>query len=120
MSKARIFRQGEIAFGPTVTPTGTTSIARLINPGNSRSLGAGIEYIEATTIDWTVTYDEVLFLFEGELTVELDGIRHDCTVGDVIWLPEGTQLRYIATGRAGYFYALWPVDWATQQGRQEP
>jgi ethanolamine utilization protein EutQ len=120
MSEARVFKRSEMNLIPAVTPTGTTSIARVINASNSRHMGGGIEYLENTVIDWTVTYDEILFICEGALTLEFGGARHTCTAGDIVWLPEGTQLKYIAKERAGYFYALYPVDWAAQQGKTEP
>ena len=120
MSSPRIFKHSEIELKPAITPTGTTSIARLINGANSREMGAGIEYLENVEIDWTVSYDEILFIHEGALTIELDGVRHECTPGDIVWLPNGTHLKYIARERAGYFYALHPVDWAARQGKQEP
>jgi ethanolamine utilization protein EutQ len=118
--RARIFRAAERTLTPAVTPTGTTSIAREINPSLSRSMGAGIEYLENAAIDWTVTYDEVLFIHEGRLTIESGGERHECGLGDIVWLPEGTSLRYIARERVGYFYAVYPVDWARRQGTVEP
>jgi len=104
-----------------VTPTGNTSIARLVNSTISNHIGAGIEYLEAVTIDWMVTYDEVLFILEGPLTIEFtEDDRHICNTGDIVWLPEGTHLKYIAAARAGYFYALYPADWAARQGIVEP
>lgn len=120
MSGARVFRREAIRLEPAVTPTGTTAIARLVHAGISRHIGAGIEYLENATIDWTVTYDEVLFIHEGRLVIEIDGTAHDCGPGDIVWLPDGTRVRYIARERAGYFYALCPVDWAARQGTTEP
>ena len=116
----RIFRASSRTLLPAVTESGSTAIAREVNAGFSAHIGAGIEYLENVTIDWTVTYDEVLFVHQGALTVEFDGERHDCTVGDIVWLPSGTSLRYIAKERCGYFYALYPVDWAARQGVSEP
>ena len=116
----RIFRASARKLSPATTPTGNTAIAREVNASFSENMGAGIEYLEDVTIDWTVTYDEVLFVHEGSLTVELGGERHHCTPGDIVWLPSGTSLRYIAKERCGYFYALCPVDWAARQGLKEP
>lgn len=120
MTGPQVFKRTEMKLAPAVTPTGTTSIARVINPSVSRHMGGGIEYLENVTIDWTVTYDEILFICEGTLTVEFNDGSHECSVGDIVWLPEGTHLRYIAKERAGYFYALYPVDWAARQGTVEP
>ena len=121
MSGPRVFHRNEMVLTDAVTPTGNTSIARLINSTISNHIGAGIEYLEAVTIDWTVTYDEVLFILEGPLTIEFaEDDRHICNTGDIVWLPKGTHLKYIAPSRAGYFYALYPVDWAARQGTVEP
>jgi ethanolamine utilization protein EutQ len=116
----KVFKRGDMKLIPAVTPSGSTSIARVINSSNSRHMGGGIEYLENVTIDWTVTYDEILFIIEGPLTIEFEDSRHRCDAGDIAWLPMGTRLRYIADSRAAYFYALYPVDWAARQGVVEP
>ena len=117
---ARVFRAADRVLQPAVTETGTTRIAREIGASTSRHMGAGLEVLENVVIDWTVTYDEVLFIHSGRLTVEFNGESHDCLPGDIVWLPEGTHLRYIAQEEAAYFYALFPVDWAARQGVEEP
>ncbi len=115
-----IFKAVDRILKPAVTPTGTTEIARVIAAPTSTTMGAGVEYLENTTIEWTVTYDEILFIIEGTLTVVFDQTSHECAVGDIVWLPSGTSLKYIAKTKAGYFYALYPVDWARRQGTVEP
>lgn len=120
MSGARVFKRADMNLIPAVTPTGTTAIARVIDSAVSSTVGGGIEIIEDATIDWTVTYDEILFVLEGELIVAFDDGEQACGVGDIVWLPAGTHLKYIAKGRAAYFYALYPVDWAARQGTMEP
>ena len=112
MTKPQVFHRSEMTLKQAVTPSGNTSIARVINSENSGTIGAGIEYLENVTIDWTVTYDEVLFVLEGPLKIVFDDSEHVCTTGDIVWLPEGTHLKYVAEGRVAYFYALYPVDWA--------
>lgn len=120
MSGPKVFKRLDMVLKPAVTATGTTSIARVIDSSISRQMGAGIEVLENVTIDWTVTYDEILFIVEGPLTLEFDDGVHECGVGDIVFLPNGTHLRYIAKGRAAYYYALHPVDWAARQGTVEP
>lgn len=119
-SGPRIFKRSEMTLAPAVTATGATSIARVVNASFSRHIGGGVEYLENVAIDWTVTYDGILFIFEGRLTLEFNDGAHECTAGDIVWLPEGTHLKYIARERAGYFYALYPADWAARQGTSEP
>ena len=44
-------------------PSGNTSIARVINASIRQHMGGGIEYVEDATMERTVTYDEILFIF---------------------------------------------------------
>lgn len=117
----RLFSAADRAWMTAKTATGNTTIARLINGSNSDHIGAGIEVLENVSITWTVTYDEVLFIHEGEMAIETNGERWACRSGDIVWLPNGTTLTYDSSkGRCAYFYALYPVDWAKRQGIEEP
>ncbi len=120
MSAARHFRYGEMAFKKAVVGDQHTTIARLVTDEISGSMGAGVERLENCSFEWTVTYDEILFIRSGRLTVFTDGVENGLAAGDILWLPAGTRLRYEATEPCEYFYALHPVDWARRQGVQEP
>jgi ethanolamine utilization protein EutQ len=120
MPKARHFASRP-AFIAARTASGDTRIARVVNAKISQHLGAGLEVLERVSIQWTLTYDEVLLIHEGRLAIETGGERFDCGPGDIVWLPNGTSLTYDASsGRCAYFYALYPVDWAARQGIREP
>lgn len=120
-TKASVFKAEELPWTSAKTTTGDTRIARVVNGTNSEHLGAGIEVLENVSIEWTVTYDEVLFVHEGEMTIATEGEQWRCKPGDIVWLPKGTTLSYDASiGRCAYFYALYPVDWAKRQGIEEP
>jgi len=121
MGTAIHFKRQDMRFTTAHTESGDTSIARVINAGISRQMGGGIEVLERVSIRWTVTYDEILFIHEGEMTIRSDRREFVCKPGDIVWLPDGTSLEYDAsTGRCVYFYALHPVDWAARQGIGEP
>lgn len=121
MTAARHFKHAQLPFIPAKIPEGETRIARVINAEFSRHIGGGLEVLEGVTIHWTVTYDEILFIHEGHLTIRTGQDRFDCGPGDIVWLPNGTTLEYDASqGRCAYFYALYPVDWAARQGTKEP
>lgn len=115
------FKGKDLPFVTAKTENGDTRIARVLNAGISHHLGAGLEVVERVSIRWTVTFDEVLFIHDGNLTIETDHRRFECKPGDIVWLPSGTTLTYDASkGRCAYFYALYPVDWAARQGTKEP
>ena len=121
MVGAQHFKHAQLPFIPAKVPDGETSIARVINSGISRHMGGGLEILDRVSIHWTVTYDEILFIHEGGMTIRTDQGAFDCSPGDIVWLPTGTTLEYDASkGRCAYFYALYPVDWAARQGVKEP
>ncbi|WP_299850766.1 ethanolamine utilization protein EutQ [uncultured Roseovarius sp.] len=95
------FEYGHMAQASVVTGTGE----------DGTRLGSGFVRMKDASIPWTVQYDEVILVLEGELTVRTrDG---DLRAGpmDCIWLPNGTELTYVAVS-ALMFYAIEPANWA--------
>jgi len=110
MSKVKLFKAAGRTFEPYGGPPGEATIARLVGPEISHSMGAGIATFDDCSIAWTVLYDEVIVVLEGSFGLRVGEESYDLAPGDVIWLPENTTLRYEGKG-AKVFYALWPVDW---------
>jgi len=88
-------------------------LARAITSAGSTQLGGGYMRFtqDAEFAGWTLTYDEVLFVQAGELTVVSDGGNTVARAGEAILIPKGAKVTY--RGRAGTvcFYILWPFDW---------
>ncbi|MGE0121020.1 MAG: hypothetical protein AB7S71_23380 [Dongiaceae bacterium] len=118
MSKVQHFKRVKIKFEKYGGPPGKASIARLITPDISRSMGGGIARFDSCSIEWTVLYDEIIVVLAGLFRLRVGkGYRRkiEAKPGDVIWLPEGTPLRYEGE-KAEVFYALQPVDWRRRHG----
>jgi len=78
--------------------------------GDGTVLGTGFARFTKAAIPWTVMYDEVLLVLEGNITVKTpDG---DLRAGpyECIWLPKNTDLTYISES-ALVFYAVHPANW---------
>lgn len=126
MSGIQHFPYRDLPLIRCAVPGGETRIARVINGSNSRQMGGGIEIADNVRYRWTTLYDEILFIHKGSMLVRTsdgkDGGREiELQAGDIIWLPEGSELDYDFTGRTcEYFYALHPVDWAERHGMKEP
>lgn len=74
-------------------------------------LGTGFARFRNAEIPWTVRYDEVILVLEGEFTVRNSEGEHTARAKDCIWLPTGTELTYVASN-ALVFYAIEPADWS--------
>lgn len=111
--KVRHFRSSEMKFVPYGGPPGMATIARLVGPDISATLGAGIASFDGCAVEWTVLYDEVIVVLDGVFRLRLGpdlAENLEAKPGDVIWLPENTHLSYEGEG-ARVFYALYPGDW---------
>ena len=80
-------------------------------PEDGTRLGSGFVRMKNAEIPWTIKYDEVILVLEGNLTIRT--ADSDLTAGprDCIWLPDRTELTYIAED-ALVFYAIEPANWA--------
>jgi ethanolamine utilization protein EutQ len=114
VSGVRHFRRDEMRFVPLRAPLApdgppVAEIARLVGPGESRTLGVGVGRFTAP-IEWHVHYDEMMVVLEGRFRLRLANRTIEAGPGDVIWVPEGT--RFTTEGDdALVCYALWPVDY---------
>lgn len=120
MSEVRLYKRDALEYKTSTVDGTTTQVCRAIGSPVCTSMGAGHEILETVQVPWTTLYDEVIFMTEGELHIHADGKTTTGVPGDIIWLPKGTELIYDAPVRAAYFYALYPVDWAAQNGMEEP
>lgn len=119
MPGVRLFRKSDQDLVPGASGA---AVQGLVNTSFSTRLGADIGVFRDCEMEWTVTYDEVLFILDGEFRLKTrDGTFH-AGPGDTLWIPEGTWLVYTATAPVTFFYAVAPVDRSpsTQIARAHP
>ena len=105
MTDVKLFKIGNL----DLTPTEDGPVIPVVNAGYSKELGAGIGVFENCSVPWTVTYDEVLFIKEGNFTLRVGDKAFHAGPGDILWIPRNTALIYEAKGRVTFFYAVHPV-----------
>ena len=80
----------------------------------SPRLGAGLMEMEDTTFPWTLNYDEMDYVIEGQLTIVIGGERVTAGPGEVIYIPKGSSIQFSVQGRARFLYFVYPADWQNQ------
>lgn len=108
------FDHRETAFNHRGGPPGYAAVCRTVGDTLSDTMGAGFARWEGAEVTWTVLYDEVIFVIEGELEVSAAGEFHRITPGQMLWIPKGTELVY--GGHALFGYALYPGNWKEMVG----
>jgi ethanolamine utilization protein EutQ len=61
MSGIRHFKRRELEFEAYGGPPGQATIARLVGPDLSRTMGVGLASFDGCAIEWTVLYDEMVW-----------------------------------------------------------
>ncbi len=110
LKETRHFKRSEMQFAAYGGPPGKAEISRLIGPDISTTLGAGLARFDECSVEWTVLYDEMIVVLEGEFRLRLTERLIIAGPGDVIWIPQNTPLRYEGS-KALVCYTLYPVDW---------
>ncbi|MDP7527071.1 MAG: cupin domain-containing protein [Candidatus Marinimicrobia bacterium] len=105
MSETKIFRKKDLDLEPV---KGMKTIG-LVNVSFSDKLGAGIGVFEDCSIPWHITYDEVIYILEGQFTLQVGDKKFEAGPGDVLWVPRNTDIVYIAQERVTFFYSVLPA-----------
>ena len=114
MSKAdlKLLAFKDIAFVPRFEHGDVCKIGETVGAGDGTELGTGFARMDGARIPWTTSYDEVLTVFEGELTVHAGGKAYRLGRAISLWIPSGTELIYEAE-HALVHYAIHPVSAAS-------
>ncbi|MDH3219420.1 MAG: ethanolamine utilization protein EutQ [Gammaproteobacteria bacterium] len=95
-SELRVERFDALEIMPRFEYGEMTQVVETCGSKDGSELGTGWGRFIDARIPWTVRYDEVLTVFEGELRVYADGAVPPFAAQDSIWLPRGTELVYEA------------------------
>jgi ethanolamine utilization protein EutQ (cupin superfamily) len=99
------------------------TMARVLSASPITEFAGGYMRITGDTEyrDWTLTYDEVLYVSAGELEV-IDETGHSTVAreGEAILIATGTTVTYRAKKGCESFYVVWPkgVAQAIEEGRR--
>jgi len=112
---AKLIKGSSLTFMHRGGPPGEAGVARAVSTDLSASMGAGVAHFDDCSISWTVLYDEVIYVIEGVFRlVTREGVLEG-RAGDIIWVPEGTELKYEGE-QARIFYAVYPGNWKELHG----
>ncbi len=111
MTKSRVQPFQDLSFSPRFEYGDQASAAPICGADDLVELGAGFGRMTNARFPWTIKYDEVLLVVEGELTVHTAEGALKAGPKDTIFLPKGTALEYEAED-ALIFYAIHPANWA--------
>lgn len=95
----------------TGNPNAKAYFQELVSKKESK-MSAGFLVIENSKFDWELTYEEIDYVIEGTLTVEINGKTYTAYPGDVLFVPSGSKVVWGSPDKARVFYTTYPANWA--------
>jgi len=95
----------------TGNPNAKAYFQELVSKEESK-MSAGFLVIENSKFNWELTYEEIDYVIEGTLTVEINGKTYTAYPGDVLFVPSGSKVVWGSPDKARVFYTTYPANWA--------
>ena len=80
----------------------------------SPRLGCGLMVMERTTFPWTLHYDEIDYVIDGQLSILIDGKKVTVNPGEIILIPKGSSIQFSVEDKARFLYFVYPANWQEQ------
>jgi len=74
-------------------------------------MGAGYMSLDKGEMQWTLTYDEIDIVLEGELVITRGSEQVRGKAGDVIYIPKGSSITFGTPNWTRFVYVTFPVNW---------
>ena len=83
----------------------------LVTDQDGSSMAAGFMQWENAFFPWTLNYDEIDMVLEGELHVRHQGETLVAKAGDVMFIPKGSSIECGTPATVRGRYVAWPANW---------
>lgn len=105
------------AFGAEIPKTAEVRLRDVVTQGDGSPMAAGYMALDATqpgggVFPWTLTYDEVDIVLEGELVITRGDEQVRGGPGDVIFIPKGSAITFGTPSYARFVYVAHPANWS--------
>lgn len=89
-------------------------IKDLVSLEESPNMGFGIMEIDNTSFEWTLSYDEVDYIIDGDLDIIIDGRKVTAGPGEVMYIPKDTHVTFSTPNKVRFMYVCYPANWSGQ------
>ncbi len=87
----------------------------VITASDSSPMAAGYMTLDRVEFAWTLNYDEVDVVLEGELVITRGTEQVRAGVGDCIFIPKGSSITFGTPSHARFVYVAFPANWSEQK-----
>jgi ethanolamine utilization protein EutQ len=87
----------------------------VITTNDSSPMAAGYMTLDRVEFAWTLNYDEVDVVLEGELVITRGSEMVRAGVGDCIFIPKGSSITFGTPSHTRFMYIAFPANWSEQK-----
>ena len=90
-----------------------SNIAEILPAAGDTRMSCGIHEIFASeTVVEKAPVDDVLYILEGEIEIDADGITEKFQAGDFAYLRAGARQKFTVRDRVKHIYVTYPRNWS--------
>ncbi|WP_437889178.1 ethanolamine utilization acetate kinase EutQ [Phytobacter sp. V91] len=108
----KVIDGGSVKFGRFVgAEPHCVGLTDLVTDKDGSSMAAGFMQWDNAFFPWTLNYDEIDMVLEGELHVRHEGETMIAKAGDVMFIPKGSSIEFGTPSTVKFLYVAWPANW---------
>lgn len=108
-----LVRGGSVKFGRfDGAPDQQIGLTDVIGSSDKSPIAAGFMQWEKSSFPWTLNYDEIEVILEGELHITCGGKTSIGKPGDVMFVPKGSSIEFGTPTKVRFVYITYPANWA--------
>lgn len=92
-------------------PGTDVKIVDVVTADDNSSMAAGFMEWKNLFFPWTLTYDEVDMVLEGELHIRHNGETIVGQAGDVMFIPKNSPIEFGTPSHVRFLYVAFPANW---------
>jgi ethanolamine utilization protein EutQ len=94
-----------------ITPGTNVWLKDVVTTQDRSPMGAGYMSLDKGEMQWTLAYDEIDIVLEGELVITRGSEQVRGKTGDVIYIPKGSSITFGTPSWTRFVYVVFPVNW---------
>ena len=92
-----------------------SNIAEVLPARGDTRMSCGIhELFASETVVENAPVDDVLYVLEGEVEIDSDGIVEKYQAGDFAYLRAGARQKFTVRNRVKHVYVTYPCNWSSE------
>lgn len=112
----RVVRGRQVRLEPfaegLATPGTDVRLKDVIGSAHGAPVAAGYMTLQRGEFPWTLDYDEIDVVLEGELVITCQGESVHAGPGDIVFIPKGSQITFGTPSSVRFAYVTYPADWS--------